>query len=1011
MTALKLFHVSRPTTVLSVALLAATAVIGSTINTTSYLDSISASLPVATTRQIALEHQTIVRNFVLPGFSASATPGSVLGDSVTAPLLNTADASSTIAALVTSQMKQYLAQGLLTGPAGPQGLAGSSAVVSNGNGQTTSLIGGIPIVTYVPANPSNNFTGGSIAGFTNLSSANFTSQAATIQAALTVSGSATIAGAASIGGTLSTTGIASFASGISIGSSLSSVAPLYVSENTASSIVGTLSATNKFGLHSIVRGNYVYGFTGSGSSFALIVSDISDPAHPVQISTTQPNIPSGEPGNPTGLVLSGPYAFVIDDSGDGNVTAFNISNPKSPSFINQFSTSSDFGANGSNFPYTIAASGRYLYVGGGNDANAKVAIIDVSDPLHPLYDGVVAGSGYIYSSAVSGRYLYYVDGNNFRVADMNNASSPVEVGSLAESGAWNYGGRLIAVSGKYAYVVGNGTNTFYIIDISNPASPTLTGSASLSSLPSSIVVLGIRAYIATASGILDYNVSNPSSPSLIGTLDSNATSYSTEISVNGRALVADNGDVVSLGGGYIQQLEAGGITAGSLNLQQSASIGNALNVSGGITVGSAGIYSAGPVGIYSVGGGSNVLSVVAASSTMSTGKTASFDDLYAANYATSSTASITKTGIRISSTGAWSGTSSRNIGLYISSVTGGTNNYDAIFNGGGNVGIGTTSPTYLLYVGSASVASGTVAQFQNANGTCGINPTLNTLTCSSDERLKKNITPYDGDSLAQVMALQPVYFNWNAESSGTPEHPGFIAQQVQQVMPEVVSADPNTGLLSIGYSDLVPAMVSAMQQMQAEITTLQGGLNGNASSSNLTVYSPANFSGDSVGEAQITAGQTSVRVTFSQAYAHEPIVTAFPEGAFEPGFIAEKDSSGFTLAIPSATTTSVTFDWHSFSSPAEQLTVSDGSTAPIVLIAPSAPVPVVIPFSIVSPDSSTSASSTVDSSASSTPSVPDTSTSTPSVGPPPISIAPTPSPDVSTGSPATTDTPAASGGQ
>jgi hypothetical protein len=41
MTALKLFHVSRPTTVLSVALLAATAVIGSTINTMSYLDSIS----------------------------------------------------------------------------------------------------------------------------------------------------------------------------------------------------------------------------------------------------------------------------------------------------------------------------------------------------------------------------------------------------------------------------------------------------------------------------------------------------------------------------------------------------------------------------------------------------------------------------------------------------------------------------------------------------------------------------------------------------------------------------------------------------------------------------------------------------------------------------------------------------------------------------------------------------------------------------------------------------------
>ena len=330
---------------------------------------------------------------------------------------------------------------------------------------------------------------------------------------------------------------------------------------------------------------------------------------------------------------------------------------------------------------------------------------------------------------------------------------------------------------------------------------------------------------------------------------------------------------------------------------------------------------------------------------------------------------------------------------------------------GGNVGIGTTSPQYLLQAGNSSI-SGIVARFQNSNGTCDINPTTNTLACSSDERLKKNITPM-GNDLSQILALQPVFFNWNAEATGTVEHPGFIAQQVQQVMPEVVSTDPNTGLLSIGYSDLVPAMVSAMQQMQSEITTLQGGLNGNASSSNLTVYSPANFSGDSVGGAKLLAGQTSARVTFSQEYQYQPIVTITLEGNPAAIFasVNNVDSSGFTIQTLTPVTQDTVFAWHSFSSPAEKLTVSDGSIAPIVLIAPSAPVPAVIPFSNASPDSSTSASSTVDSSASSTPSVPDTSTSTPSVGPPPISIAPTPSPDASTPSPATTDTPAGSGGQ
>jgi hypothetical protein len=169
-------------------------------------------------------------------------------------------------------------------------------------------------------------------------------------------------------------------------------------------------------------------------------------------------------------------------------------------------------------------------------------------------------------------------------------------------------------------------------------------------------------------------------------------------------------------------------------------------------------------------------------------------------------------------------------------------------------------------------------------------------------------------------------------------------------MPEVVSTDPTTGLLSIGYSGLVPAVVSAMQQMQAEITTLQGGLNGNASSSDLSVYVPSNFSGDSVGEAEIPAGQTSVRVSFSQPYAYQPVVTFSPEGSFIPAYIAEKDASGFTLMIEAATTTPITFDWHSFASPSEQLTVSGGTTEPIALVVATS-TPVSGQELIISPDS------------------------------------------------------------
>lgn len=81
-------------------------------------------------------------------------------------------------------------------------------------------------------------------------------------------------------------------------------------------------------------------------------------------------------------------------------------------------------------------------------------------------------------------------------------------------------------------------------------------------------------------------------------------------------------------------------------------------------------------------------------------RTTSFNAIELNNLATSSTASIIKTGLNIQSTGAWSGASAQNIGLNVN-VDGGTTNYAALFNGG-NVGIGTTNPLSGLHVQNGS---------------------------------------------------------------------------------------------------------------------------------------------------------------------------------------------------------------------------------------------------------------------------------------------------------------------
>jgi hypothetical protein len=209
----KLLHFGRPVTVLSVALLAATAVIGSTINATSYKDSLTAALPAPAIRHAAVQGSASAY-FALSSSTSQDSAGEVLGTSVRAPAapggdpINAADVTSAVTSLVEHQLNQYLSQGLQTGPVGPQGPAGAStAAVSNNTGQITAVIGGNPIVTYVPSNPTNDFTGVSIAGFSELSAGSFASGNATINGNLNVSGpvsgsSLTTSGSVSVGGPL-----------------------------------------------------------------------------------------------------------------------------------------------------------------------------------------------------------------------------------------------------------------------------------------------------------------------------------------------------------------------------------------------------------------------------------------------------------------------------------------------------------------------------------------------------------------------------------------------------------------------------------------------------------------------------------------------------------------------------------------------------------------------------------------------------------------------------------------
>jgi len=94
----------------------------------------------------------------------------------------------------------------------------------------------------------------------------------------------------------------------------------------------------------------------------------------------------------------------------------------------------------------------------------------------------------------------------------------------------------------------------------------------------------------------------------------------------------------------------------------------------------------------------------------------------------------------------------------------------------------------------------------------------------SDRRLKKDITPMT-DGLAKTMQLKPVDYVWvvNDEPSQ-----GFIADELQQVVPEAVTGEPNElnpdgtpKYQGIDTSFIVATLTSAIQQQQAIIEDLK----------------------------------------------------------------------------------------------------------------------------------------------------------------------------------------------
>ena len=145
------------------------------------------------------------------------------------------------------------------------------------------------------------------------------------------------------------------------------------------------------------------------------------------------------------------------------------------------------------------------------------------------------------SVTLSGNYAYLAGGGSgatMTIFDISNQAKPILKSYITLLGSYQ-----IAVQGNYAYVPSSGGFVLYVVNISDPTNPTVTGSVNIGSASGSLyscVVSGNYCYISTQSkGLTVIDVTNPAAPTQVyqegGTLNK-----SFGVAISGTTLYTTN---------------------------------------------------------------------------------------------------------------------------------------------------------------------------------------------------------------------------------------------------------------------------------------------------------------------------------------------------------------------------------------------------------------------------------------------------------------------------------------
>jgi hypothetical protein len=214
-------------------------------------------------------------------------------------------------------------------------------------------------------------------------------------------------------------------------------------------------------------------------------------------------------------------------------------------------------------------------------------------------------------------------------------------------------------------------------------------------------------------------------------------------------------------------------------------------------------------------------------------------------------------------------------------------------------------------------------------------------TCTpSSIRYKENVNDLPEQmGLEAIAALRPVTYTYKADPHKR-QSIGFIAEEVNNVLPQLVERNENGEIEALDYEYMVANLVKGIQQQQSQINSLRlriddlqrglwnGGLVANDTrfkslvtfdgrvsfKSDVTFEGKVNFKNkitynqDAAGTVTIPEGETEVEVKFKQPYTTVPRV-AVSASEFVTLKVSDKRVDGFIIKIRNPYTSDIVIDW------------------------------------------------------------------------------------------------------